>query len=934
MKAKKVRSTFYLTIVILTGNLVLFSGLSFAEDIICNGEICERPGGDYGYIIVKNDGELTIDGNVTCKQVEVVKGKLNLYGGWEVEQKFAVQEGTVSVTPYNSSVTGTGTFFLQCDELVLEGGCVLTADGAGGDTRGVGGGMQYYSGGSYGGDGGNWSGRTYGDYRSLTIEMGSQGGGVKGGGKGGGKIHIIVSKASIHGTVSANAGPTPRYSAGGSGGGILIQCAEIDFTGSISANGGTGDNSGSGGGGGRIKIVYDTGFAVELLSQIEARGGTGYRNGEDGTIWTNVRPEPPALVTPEDGGRVDGTPTFRFTILDKSQELDGRTDETLACKIELSRDNFETICNTFDQNISIEGWSKLEYLSGNEAQFTPPEPLLEGRYQWRAYTYDTRLWSKPSEIRTFTISDDVTPPVITAGPSVSEVTTTSAVIIWSTDEESDSVVEYGEAPEYGLTAEQAGNVTEHSVALSSLSPDITYYYRVGSTDAGGNTVWSEQRTFKTLAEVVPRTLSITSAEAPPGTKATVQLSITDASGVTGGEIFVKYDDKLLIIGEVEGTDLISDMTLLVNKDVPGEVKIGILGAEGIPSGSGPLVQIELAVDANAQAGTETLLEFGDTEIYDETGAVIPVDLENGVLKVAPPGIKGDVNNDGEVRANDAILALRISIGLTTPTNYQNWAADMNEDGNVKANDAILILRKSIGLAAPTVAAVATLNRGITVALAEVHGVAGESVAVALKVDSVAGLAGGYICIAYDNTVLRAVDVSTESDMLLVSNIEKSGTVQIAFSGVNGLRNRTLAKVKLDILTDDISPLILQRVELYQPDALPIDSRKVDGKFISWAVPPGHSALLQNFPNPFNPDTWIPYQLTEGVDVVIRIYDVSGKVVRILDLGHKPAGFYTAKSKAAYWDGKNEAGEPVASGVYFYTIQAREFMAAKKMIVAK
>ena len=75
-------------------------------------------------------------------------------------------------------------------------------------------------------------------------------------------------------------------------------------------------------------------------------------------------------------------------------------------------------------------------------------------------------------------------------------------------------------------------------------------------------------------------------------------------------------------------------------------------------------------------------------------------------------------------------------------------------------------------------------------------------------------------------------------------------------------------------------------------------------------------------------------MTEDVDVVIRIYDVSGKLVRILDLGHKPAGFYTAKSKAAYWDGKNEAGEPVASGVYLYTIQAREFMATKKMIIAK
>jgi flagellar hook capping protein FlgD len=98
--------------------------------------------------------------------------------------------------------------------------------------------------------------------------------------------------------------------------------------------------------------------------------------------------------------------------------------------------------------------------------------------------------------------------------------------------------------------------------------------------------------------------------------------------------------------------------------------------------------------------------------------------------------------------------------------------------------------------------------------------------------------------------------------------------------------------------------------------------------------PTEFALLQNFSNPFNPDTWIPYQLAEDVDVNIRIYDVSGKLVRTLDLGHKPVGFYTDKSKAAYWDGKNEAGEQVSSGIYFYIIQAGEFTTTRKMTLAK
>ena len=144
----------------------------------------------------------------------------------------------------------------------------------------------------------------------------------------------------------------------------------------------------------------------------------------------------------------------------------------------------------------------------------------------------------------------------------------------------------------------------------------------------------------------------------------------------------------------------------------------------------------------------------------------------------------------------------------------------------------------------------------------------------------------------------------------------------------------MANIKFDILTDKVSPLILQSVELYSYDATPINSGKVNGRFSSWAMRPERSALLQNFPNPFNPDTWIPYQLKEGSDVKIWIYNVSGELVRKLELGYKPAGLYTSRDRATYWDGKDESGVKVASGIYFYRIQAKGFSEVKKMIVLK
>ena len=101
-----------------------------------------------------------------------------------------------------------------------------------------------------------------------------------------------------------------------------------------------------------------------------------------------------------------------------------------------------------------------------------------------------------------------------------------------------------------------------------------------------------------------------------------------------------------------------------------------------------------------------------------------------------------------------------------------------------------------------------------------------------------------------------------------------------------------------------------------------------------SIRPTETQLLANYPNPFNPETWIPYQLTTESDVRITIYNVRGSVVRVLVLGHQPAGFYMSRSRAAYWDGRNAFGESVASGVYFYTLTAGDFTATRKMLIRK
>ena len=101
-----------------------------------------------------------------------------------------------------------------------------------------------------------------------------------------------------------------------------------------------------------------------------------------------------------------------------------------------------------------------------------------------------------------------------------------------------------------------------------------------------------------------------------------------------------------------------------------------------------------------------------------------------------------------------------------------------------------------------------------------------------------------------------------------------------------------------------------------------------------ALNPKETVLLANYPNPFNPETWIPYRLAEDAFVTLTIYDGSGRVVRTLEIGHQIAGYYTDRTKAAYWNGRNESGELVASGIYFYQLRTGDYTALRRMVILK
>ena len=191
-----------------------------------------------------------------------------------------------------------------------------------------------------------------------------------------------------------------------------------------------------------------------------------------------------------------------------------------------------------------------------------------------------------------------------------------------------------------------------------------------------------------------------------------------------------------------------------------------------------------------------------------------------------------------------------------------------------------------------------------------------------------------------------------ADLVLVaSNLGKTGQHATDVNGDGQVNIADLVLVASALGTDAAAPARLSPDVLEMFTAATVDLWLTEAKLtakhtpryqrgirmlesLSAALISKETMLLANYPNPFNPETWIPYHLADASEVQIRIYDARGRVVRLLNLGHQQEGDYTSRSRAAYWDGRNDMGERVASGVYFYTLTAGDFTATRKLLIRK
>ena len=192
------------------------------------------------------------------------------------------------------------------------------------------------------------------------------------------------------------------------------------------------------------------------------------------------------------------------------------------------------------------------------------------------------------------------------------------------------------------------------------------------------------------------------------------------------------------------------------------------------------------------------------------------------------------------------------------------------------------------------------------------------------------------------TVVVSIPADVCTDTAGNNNIaSETHTVTINLVGVGNAPSAVLSRITDLLDTTPLASLDLEELE-EQLQTLRVQS---DGsaeylqaiavlESTLAALRPEKTVLLANYPNPFNPETWIPYHLANASAVRITIYDIQGTVVRQLDLGHQREGYYTSRSRAAYWDGRNEFGERVASGLYFYQLEADNMSLLRKMLILK
>lgn len=348
---------------------------------------------------------------------------------------------------------------------------------------------------------------------------------------------------------------------------------------------------------------------------------------------------------------------------------------------------------------------------------------------------------------------------------------------------------------------------------------------------------------------------------------------------------------------------------------------------------GDIIKV-VAVSPDGKTTLEVTKTLRDEDV---SGAFLAVDL---VIqkKTSPPE---DLNGDQVIDISDLVFVAR-DFGRSG----EELASDVNKDGKVDITDLVLIARRfgeRLATAGPSWVRAASVE----VETEAVVAFRGDDLLVRLTAPgNEKGIAGYSLEVSYDPSRLVLLDV--EEGVYL----RRVGDTFWWSVPISEGKWRIFGVLLGERLADEKGEVARLRFRFRGDHEGALSTfRLIGGAFATadgtqWGVRARPTTLQlhlsseartlvgANYPNPFNPETWIPYQLAEESPVTLRIYDASGKLVRHLDLGVRSAGGYVTRDRAAYWDGRNELGETVASGIYYYQFRAGEYVKTQRMLLLK
>ena len=460
-------------------------------------------------------------------------------------------------------------------------------------------------------------------------------------------------------------------------------------------------------------------------------------------------------------------------------------------------------------------------------------------------------------------------------------------------------------------------VTEIDLTITYPSSPLTYVNTATSTATSG---WALTQP----------------SESPAGTLNNILLS-TGGAGATTGDVAILTFNVSSTAGLNNATagSLAVSAVLVNSLSTSGVHTAGALKLIGIVygdvTGSGTITAydasyvLQAAADMVANAVSNPLPIEGTPPIWGGFG-----------LAVAPTVV---------INRNNAGIVANVDGTANVDNFWDGGTGDAADDPDIGSADAVDILKYAVGLITTFTAgappapswALLAFDGGNRLRATSTSERPGSLITVSLDLGDIPDLYAGELRLDFDPSVVAPMGLRVEnapqvtSTPLLASRVNGSH-FGIAFGWADPIVEESpRVEVVFEADRRRVGPL----EGVIRASHLRLNRTKLPTDFAyRYRIEPFRSQVLANYPNPFNPETWIPFELAEAGSVTVRIYALGGSVVRTLELGYREQGLHTDPASAAYWDGRNETGESVSSGVYVYELTAGQYRGLRRMVIAK